>query len=133
MPSTQTFPESTNAAANAANDAMNKAADVASQAADRASEIGRDTIDKIDASRGTVAQGLHATAHALRSYAPESVAQHANSTADAMETAADYIRMRDLRSMTSDLTDVVRRSPGPSLIAAVAIGFLLGAAMRRRD
>ena len=133
MPSTETFQGTTNAAAGAAKDAMNAAADAATQAAEKASEVGRDALDKLDASRGTVAQGLRATAGALRSYAPDSVAKHAQNTADAMDSAADYIRVRDLRSMTSDLTELVRRSPGPSLIAAVAIGFLLGSAMRRRD
>lgn len=133
MPTNQTFPESSAAAADTAKDAMNAAAAAATQAADKASELGRDALDKLDAGRGPVAQGLHATASALRTYAPDSVSRHAHTTADAMETAADYIRGRDLRSMTADLTDLVRRSPGPSLIAAVAIGFLLGAAMRRRD
>jgi hypothetical protein len=133
MPTTPSFPDATSAATDAAKDAMNTAANAATQAADKASEVGRDAIDKLDASRGSVAQGLHATAGAIRSYAPDAVAQQARSTADAMETAADYIRARDLRSMTTDLTELVRRSPGPSLIAAIAIGFLLGAAIRRRD
>lgn len=130
--STPTFPNPTNSAsADAAKDAMNAAAEKASQVADRATELGRDAVDKLDSSRGTVAEGINRTADAIRSYAPESVSKHAQSTAEAMETAADYIRTRDIRSMTSDITQAVRKNPGPSLIAAVAVGFLLGMAMRR--
>ena len=133
MSSTQILPESVPAALDKAKDALNTAADAATQAANKASELGRDAVDKLDASRRSVAQGIHATADAIRSFAPDAVSKQARTTANAMDSAAHYIRSRDLRSMTSDLTDAVRRNPGPSLIAAVAIGFLLGAGLRRRD
>jgi hypothetical protein len=33
--------------------------------------------------------------------------------------------------MLSDLMEVIRRNPGPSLIGAAALGFLLGRALSR--
>ncbi len=130
MSSNPTFPESTTGTAK---DAMNAASDAAKQAADKAANLGRDTVNKLDASREPVAQGFQRTADVIRSHAPDAVADQAHSAADAMEDAAGYIRTRDLRGMGSDLTDAVRKNPGPSLIAAVAVGFLLGLTMRRGD
>jgi ElaB/YqjD/DUF883 family membrane-anchored ribosome-binding protein len=123
MSSNPNFPGS-----DAAKNTLDRASDAANQAASRASDLGREAFDKIDSSRGTVADGFQKTADAVKSYAPASMAQP---TADAITKTADYIRSRDLRSMTSDLTAVVRRNPGPSLIAGIAVGFLLGAMMRR--
>jgi ElaB/YqjD/DUF883 family membrane-anchored ribosome-binding protein len=133
MSSNPTFPESKSAAAGAAKDAMNAAADAAKQTADKAANLGRDTVNKLDSSREPVAQSFQRTADAIRSYAPDAVADQAHSTADAIEDAAGYIRTRDIRGMGADLTESVRRNPGPSLIAAVAVGFLLGLVMHRND
>ncbi len=142
--STPTYPKTGSASGDTAKDAMNAASDAVKQAADRASEaakqagdkasqVGQEAVDKIDASREPVAQGFQKTADAIRSYAPDAVADKARSTADAIEGAAGYIRTRDIRSMASDLTDAVRGNPGPSLLAALAVGFLLGIALRSND
>lgn len=112
-------------------DPMTKASDMAHQAADRAAEMGREAVDRLDANRESVAHGIHQTAEAIRSKAPAPVADKARVAADAMQRAADYIRSRDVRRMGSDLTSTVRENPGPSLIAAVAVGFLLGVVLRR--
>ena len=124
MSSTPTFPGTNN-------DPMTRASEAANQASDKASEMGRQAMDRVDQSRGTVAQGIERTADALRSKMPEGAAEYARPAADAMERAADYIRTHDLRTMGGDLTTAVRQHPGPSMIAAVAVGFLLGVAMRR--
>lgn len=125
MSSTPTFPGTNK-------DPMTKASDVANQAADKAADFGRQAMDRADQSRGTVAEGIERTADALRnSGLPEGAAQYTRPAADAMERAADYVRTHDLKSMGSDLTTTVRQHPGPSLIAAVAVGFLLGVVMRR--
>jgi ElaB/YqjD/DUF883 family membrane-anchored ribosome-binding protein len=123
MSSTPTYPERSSTPA---------ASDAAKKAADRASNLAKRAVDQIDASRGTVAQGIERTADAMRSYAPHAVSERARVAADSVENAADYIRTHDVRSMGSDLTATVRRNPGPSIIAAAACGFLLGVFMRRR-
>ncbi len=108
------------------------AASAASDAADKLSSTARSAIDKLDASRESVAHGIEKTAGVVRALAPESAVRQARNTADAMENAAGYIRSRDVRTIGADLTQTVRRNPTPSLIAAVAVGFLLGMTIRRR-
>jgi ElaB/YqjD/DUF883 family membrane-anchored ribosome-binding protein len=103
--------------------------DTAAQVAGHASELGREAIDRLDASRPGVADSLERTADAIRSHAP-ATSGAATSVANALGTTAGYIRGRDIRTMGSDLTEFVRRNPGPSLVAAVATGFLLGAILR---
>lgn len=118
--STKPFPQS-----------MSDAEAAAKQAADRATDIGRDAVDQLDSSRGSIADGLNKTASAIRSSAPGPIAEHAETAAGAIEDAAEYVRNRDVFAMASDLTAVVKRNPGPSLIAAVAVGFLIGMMFRR--
>ena len=107
------------------------AANAASDTAAKLSSTAQSAIDKLDASRGAVAAGIEKTAGVVRSLAPESAVRQARNTADAMENAAGYLRSRDVRTIGADLTETVRRNPTPSLIAAVAIGFLLGRTLRR--
>lgn len=128
MSSTSTFPN-TQTVADAGKEALNRAADTASQIAGQASELGRQAIDRLDASRASVAEGLERTADAIRTQVPD----HTRTVANALGKAAGYVRSRDLRAMGSDLTVAVRRNPRESLIAAAAAGFLLGAIMRRSD
>lgn len=127
MSSTPTFPGSKNAAG----DPMTKASDMANDAADRAKQMGREAVDRLDASRGSVAEGIHSTADALRSNMPDPIADKAKTAADAIDRAANYVRDRDLKTMASDLTSAVRQNPGASIIAAAAFGFLIGVALRR--
>ena len=54
----------------------------------------------------------------------------AHSAAEKLESTAGYIREHDVRAMLSDVGDMVKRNPGPSLLIAVAIGFLIGRAFR---
>ena len=63
----------------------------------------------------------------------ESIKQFANTTAEKLESTAAYVRDVDFSSMMKDVTEVVRRNPTPSLIVAIAIGFLAGSSWRKRD
>ena len=114
------------------NNLIDSAVGAASDAADKLSSAARSAIDKLDAGRKSVAHGIEKTAGVVRSLAPETAVRQARNTADTMENAADYIRSRNLRTIGADLTKAVRRNPTPSLIAAAAVGFLLGMTMRRR-
>ena len=135
MSSTPTFPGTNTDPMTKASDMAHQAADKASEmgrhAADKASEMGRHAMDRADQSRGSVAEGLERTAQALRSKMPEGASEYAQPAVEAMERAADYIRTHDLKEMGNDLTSTVRQHPGPSLIAAVAVGFLVGVMLRR--
>jgi len=117
-----------------ASQAKEKIAEVGAQARDKASELGRTAVDKLDQSRESAAGGLQSTAASLRSTGQsgsQGIANMANKAADSLEQTAQYMREHDVRGMVGDVEQVVRRNPGPALIAAAAVGFLLGSALRR--
>ena len=55
----------------------------------------------------------------------------AHGAADAVAYGAEYLRGNDVRTMLSDLVEVIRRNPGPSLLGAAVLGFMLGRALSR--
>lgn len=96
-----------------------KAQDAAARASQRA-----------DQARAGAASGLDSVASQLHEKG-ERVASAAHSAADAVSHGAEYLRANDLQTMLSDLMDVIRRNPGPALVGAAALGFLLGRALGR--
>lgn len=105
-----------------------------SQAREKAAELGRTTADKIDRNLETAAGKLHDTADALRQKAGlgnDRVSQLASTAADKLDATATYFRSTSSRDMMSGVEQSVRRNPGASLAAALAVGFLIGAAMKR--
>jgi ElaB/YqjD/DUF883 family membrane-anchored ribosome-binding protein len=144
MPDTNVYPSSTPAGtadaqgvtdkiSDLASQARDKAADLASQARDKASDLGRSAVRKVDESRSSAASALQSTAETLRSNAPAGgrIGEMAQSAAATLKSTANYVQQTDVRGMMGDLEQVVRRNPGPALIAAAAFGFLLGSALRR--
>ena len=118
-----------------AENVKNKVADAASTAKQKVSDVGRQATDKIDEKRGPAADALQnaaATIHEKAEDLPggETVRSVAHSAAEQLESTAGYKREHDVRGMISDVEEVVRRNPGPSLLIAVAIGFLIGRAFR---
>jgi len=100
-----------------------------SQGASRAAEIGERAAAAFDDKRDAVARAIDAAASALHARVESlpggpDVARAAQSTADTMEKAADYVRDQDLRGMFSDITRIAKRYPGATLLAATALGFL---------
>jgi len=53
----------------------------------------------------------------------------AHAAADKLGATAEYVRAHDVGSMTADLERIVRRNPGPALLTAAVVGFLVGRAM----
>ena len=110
-----------------------KLSDSAEQVKERVSGYGRQAADTIDSNRDAAATGLQRAATALHDKASslpggESVSGMARATADTLSSTADYVRDHDVKRMMSDLTVVVKNNPGPSLIAAIVVGFLVGRA-----
>ena len=100
-----------------------------SQGASRAAEIGERAAAAFDDKRDAVARAIDAAASALHARVESlpggpDVARAAQSTADTMEKAADYVRDQDLRGMFSDIARIAKRYPGATLLAATALGFL---------
>jgi hydroxypyruvate isomerase len=109
-----------------------------SQGASRAAEIGERAAAAFDDKRDAVARAIDAAASALHARVESlpggpDVARAAQSTADTMEKAADYVRDQDLRGMLSDITRIAKRYPGATLLAATALGFLAIRAIGRNQ
>jgi ElaB/YqjD/DUF883 family membrane-anchored ribosome-binding protein len=104
----------------------------ANEAKDKIADLGRKTVDQIDAQRESVASTLNKTASALHEQG-ENAAGLAHTTADKLETTADYLRQHDLKAMMSDVEELAKRYPGQCLAAAVGVGFLLGRVFRNSD
>ena len=61
----------------------------------------------------------------------DKVASAAHKTADAVGTAADYVRGKDMKSILADVQRLVKNNPGPALLTAGVIGFLIARSMSR--
>jgi hypothetical protein len=54
------------------------------------------------------------------------------STVRGLHDAAGYVRGHDMDSMRHDAMSAVRRNPGYTVLAAAAVGFVLGRSLFRR-
>jgi ElaB/YqjD/DUF883 family membrane-anchored ribosome-binding protein len=110
-------------------------ADAASTAKQKVSDVGRQATEKIDEKRGPAADALQSAASTIHEKAEdlpggETVRSVAHSAAEKLESTAGYIREHNMGAMVSDVEGIVKRNPGPSLLVAAAIGFLIGRAFR---
>ena len=98
-----------------------------------AADWGRSAASAMDRNLQSAAGALENTASKLRERVPASgkVNDIATKTADKFETTARYLREHDTRDMVSGMESMVRRNPGASLCAALAVGFLIGTAIKR--
>jgi ElaB/YqjD/DUF883 family membrane-anchored ribosome-binding protein len=115
-----------------------KLSDAAEQVKDKISDLGRTTADKIDENRGAAASGLDKAASALHEQAGslpggENVSHLAHAAADKLSSTAGYVREHDVNRMMADVETLVKNNPGPSLLAAAVIGFLVGRAFSSND
>lgn len=105
----------------------NTVSDAADQARQKAQEFGRDAKERMESSRSAAADAMDSTAERLR----QANVGPTGKVAEGLHSAADYVRTNDFGAMMSDLGDAIKNNPVPSLIAAVAVGFLIGAALNR--
>jgi ElaB/YqjD/DUF883 family membrane-anchored ribosome-binding protein len=115
-----------------------KISDTAAQVRDKVSDLGRTAADKIDENRDAAAGGLDKAASALHEKAGslpggETVSSLAHATAEKLSSTADYVREHDVKRMMTDVETLVKNNPGPSLLAAVAVGFLVARAFSSND
>jgi len=96
----------------------------------KAQDVGAKAAQRADQARVGAAAGLDTVATTLHEKG-ERVASAAHTAADAVSYGAEYLRENDVQTMLSDLMDVIRRNPGPALIGAAALGFMLGRALSR--
>ena len=115
-----------------------KLSDAATQVKDKVSDMGRAAAEKIDDNREAAAGGLDRAAETLHENAEslpggEKIANLAHTTADKLTSTAEYVRERDVSGMMSDVEALVKKNPGPALIAAAVVGFLVGRAFSSSD
>ena len=107
-----------------------------SRAKAEASGLGQTAADKIDDNRSAAAGGLESAASALHQKADslpggQSVKGAAHTAADALSSTADYVRENDVKSMLADVQKIVRNNPGPALLTAAVLGFLVARTFSR--
>ena len=93
-------------------------------------DVGAKAAQRADKARIGAAAGLDTVASTLHK-SGDRVATAAHSAADTVSSGAQYLRANDVETMMADLRDVVRRNPGPALLGAAALGFILGRALSR--
>ncbi len=119
-------------ASNMARKAKESIADTAQTMKDKTQEFGRDAMNKIEDNRVSAAGALHNAATSLHQNAEKlpNVPDMAHSAADKVEAVASYLQGHDTKQMMADVETVVKRNPGPSLLVAGALGFLIARAFR---
>ena len=100
--------------------------------------MGRSAADKINENRDAAAGGLEKAAAALHENADgipggEKVTGMAHATAEKLDATAGYVREHDVKKMMFDVETLVKKNPGPSLLVAAVVGFLVGRAFSNND
>jgi ElaB/YqjD/DUF883 family membrane-anchored ribosome-binding protein len=118
-----------------AEEASRTAREQAENVRHRAEEMAERGKQKTDEGRVAAADKLQRAAGRLHETAEkipggERSTRAAHSVANTMERGAGYLRDHDVKDMMSDLESVVRRHPGPSLLTAAVVGFLVGRSLR---
>jgi hypothetical protein len=109
--------------------------DMASKVNDKAGHFA-DTVSKnLSQQRGNAAEGLDRVASTIHDKAESvpggpKVVKMTHSIADGMESTASYLRDHDFTKMGKDVMGICRRYPTQSLVAALAVGFLIGRSRR---
>lgn len=115
-------------------------AEKATSAKNAIADAGRKAVDKINESRQPAASSLESAASSLHQTADsipgglktgvDKVASAAHATADKLQATANYVRNTDVSAMMTDVEGLVKQYPGQSLLAAAAVGFLVGRVFR---
>ena len=115
-----------------------KLSETATSVKDKVSDFGRTAVHKIDENREAAASGMQKAASAIHEKAESlpvggKVSGLAHDAADKLSSTAQYVREHDVNRMMSDVETLVKNNPGPSLIVAGIIGFLVGRAISNND
>lgn len=136
MPETNYAENETNQLADQASDIATKAkesiSDTAKTVKDKTQEFGRAAVNKIEENRVSAAGALQNAASSLHDNAAKlpNGPDLAHSAAEKVDAVAGYLERHDTKQMMADVEAVVKKNPGPSLLIAGALGFLIGRAFR---
>lgn len=111
-------------------------ADGAERLRDQTADVAQQAMKAVDTGRQKAASGLNSAADKLHQTADKlpggpNVSRMAHKTADGLGATADYMRENSFRDMLGDVGEVVKAHPTQALLAALAVGFLVGRSMRR--
>lgn len=111
---------------------------MASTVSDKVTDTAAQVKDKVDANRNVAAQGLEQAASTIRDKADglpggETVTNLAHTAADKLTATAGYVKETDVNTMMADVETLVKKNPGPALMAAAVVGFLVGRAFSGND
>src|SRR5688572_9464094 len=136
----QDFQRKTNQGPNAGlnaglNDVKDRVSDITSKVKDKAGQVTELVSERLDHQRETAAGSLDRAAHSIHDNAYNvpggpKVVNLTHSLADGMESTASYLRDHDFSQMGKDVMNVCRRYPTQSVVAALALGFLVGRSRR---
>jgi ElaB/YqjD/DUF883 family membrane-anchored ribosome-binding protein len=109
-----------------------------SKVTDKVTATAAQAKDTVDANRNVAAHSLEQTASAIREKADslpggERVTELAHTAADKLTATAGYVRETDVNTMMADVETLVKNNPGPALMAAAVVGFLVGRAFSGHD
>lgn len=104
------------------------------EATESMEKLGRSAGKGLEEARDETGDALHAAASSVRTKGrrgSEAIDNLATSTADRLDATASYVEDCSLGDMSNGLRRFGRRHLTGSLVAAAAIGFLAGSALRR--
>jgi ElaB/YqjD/DUF883 family membrane-anchored ribosome-binding protein len=109
-----------------------------SKVTDKVTETATHVKDTVDANRNVAAHGLEQAASTIREKAGslpggETVTDLAHTAADKLAATAGYVKETDVSTMMADVETLVKNNPGPALMAAAVVGFLVGRAFSGHD
>jgi ElaB/YqjD/DUF883 family membrane-anchored ribosome-binding protein len=110
------------------------ASELGKEAKESMEELGRSAGRKLDEARDQTGAALHSAASSVRRTGRQGSAAIDNCstrTADRLDATASFVEDHDLRDAFTGLRRFGRRHLTGSLVAAAAIGFLAGSALRR--
>ncbi len=110
-----------------------RVSDAVEQTKSKLTEFGSNAADKFDQNRVSAASGLEGAADSLHQRADQlpggdKVTNMAHTAADKLSATANYVRQNDFASMMNDVEGLVKKNPGPALVVAAGLGFLLARA-----
>ena len=108
--------------------------DKMSEAKETMEDIARSAGKKLDAGRDETADRLRTAASSVRTsgrQGSEAIDRIAKGTANKLDSAAAYVEDCSVSGVFAGLRQFVRRHLTGSLVAAAAVGFLAGSALRR--
>jgi len=110
------------------------ASELGKDARESLEELGRSAGRRLDDARDDTADALHTAASSVRRTGRQGSAaidNLATGAADRLDATASYVEDHDLRDVLTGLRRFGRRHLTGALVAAAAVGFLAGAALKR--